>query len=330
MNNCRTLSLLAIIFLAACQTDQYIPVNPPASQAHASPTVVQYTSTPNVLDPRRSSQLAEPSDVPPIHQSTSTPTLVPSDGCSQATFVSDVTIPDGSILRTEQIFLKIWRLKNSGECAWPDDLRLIFIAGDPMGAGSEIQAHTYPQGLPLIASLGERAWAEGRQVVVQSEEIIDIPVLFQAPGIAGDHYSLWALRARGSDDDLIQIYLDIQVSGPETPVPSTWGGVWQQINLHADEDVIALAIEQRDVQVRGFFYATDGALFLLEGGLFDQYTRVEGTFGPPYHDGYPFIWQITTDRLSFQGLYRDQIVSTGAWCGARSENDLPDPCILVP
>jgi len=330
MNNHRTLSWFVFIFLAACQTDQFIPVKSPASPTHASPSVTHQTSTPIGIDPTQSQPFAEPTDKPPTHQSTSTPLMVAGDDCMKATFVSDVSIPDGTILMAEEIFLKIWRLKNSGECAWPEDLRLVFIAGDPMGAGSEIQAHAYPEGIPLIASLGERAWADARQVVVPPEEVMDIPIFFQAPGNVGDYFSLWALRSSGSNDDLIQIYLDIQVKGPETPEPSTWGGVWEQINLHADEGVLHLAIEQRDVQLRGFFYTKDGELFLLEGGLFDQDSRVEGTFGPPYHDGYPFTWQLMTDGRTFQGVYRDRIVSAGAWCGARSQIELPDPCALVP
>ena len=329
MNRRRTQHWLAVIFLTACQSDQFIPVKLPASQTRAFPTATRQISTPIEIDPTPSQWMAEPTAKPATPQSTSTLVVAADDDCIKASFISDVSIPDGTILMAEEIFLKIWRLKNSGDCVWPDDLWLVFIAGDPMGGGSEVQAHYYPEGLPLIASLGERAWAESRQVVVPPEDVIDVPVFFQAPGIAGDYFSLWALRASRSSDDLIQIYLEIRVEGPETPEPTTWGGLWQQLNLHADENALSLSVEQRDVQVRGFFYTADGELYLLEGGLFDQGSRVEGTFGPPYHDGFPFTWQQTPDGQKFQGFYRDRFESAGAWCGARSD-ELPDPCTLEP
>ncbi len=39
-------------------------------------------------------------------------------GCDNATYVSDVTIPDRTIMTPGQPFVKTWAVTNSGACAW--------------------------------------------------------------------------------------------------------------------------------------------------------------------------------------------------------------------
>ncbi|HSO27227.1 MAG TPA: NBR1-Ig-like domain-containing protein [Anaerolineales bacterium] len=44
------------------------------------------------------------------------------DTCSpNAEFVADVTVPDGTQIPVGQSFIKTWRLRNSGDCAWGND-----------------------------------------------------------------------------------------------------------------------------------------------------------------------------------------------------------------
>ncbi|MCI0708703.1 MAG: hypothetical protein L0154_00935 [Chloroflexi bacterium] len=38
--------------------------------------------------------------------------------CYNATFVSDVTLPDGSFLTAGKTYVKTWRIRNSGSCSW--------------------------------------------------------------------------------------------------------------------------------------------------------------------------------------------------------------------
>ena len=44
--------------------------------------------------------------------------------CYNATFVSDVTLPDGSFLTTGQTYVKTWRIRNSGSCSWSSGFQL--------------------------------------------------------------------------------------------------------------------------------------------------------------------------------------------------------------
>ncbi len=57
---------------------------------------------------------------PPTATPTRTPgpATVPPSSCDKAQFVSDVTIPDGTVMSPGQKFTKTWSLKNVGTCAW--------------------------------------------------------------------------------------------------------------------------------------------------------------------------------------------------------------------
>jgi len=49
-------------------------------------------------------------------------------------FVSDVSVPDGSIFAINEPFTKTWRLRNDGTCAWTSAYRVIFVDGERMSA----------------------------------------------------------------------------------------------------------------------------------------------------------------------------------------------------
>ena len=57
-------------------------------------------------------------------------TLALGDECSNSSFEGDVTIPDGTILKPGEDFVKIWAIKNTGNCTWDDGFSLVFFAGD--------------------------------------------------------------------------------------------------------------------------------------------------------------------------------------------------------
>ena len=52
------------------------------------------------------------------------------DGCNNSAYVSDVTVPDGTVFRPGVDFEKTWRLQNTGTCTWDDGYSLVFISGD--------------------------------------------------------------------------------------------------------------------------------------------------------------------------------------------------------
>lgn len=57
---------------------------------------------------------------------------------NDASFVEDVTIPDGSIFVPGEAFDKRWRVRNSGTCDWGPDYRLVPIGENRFGGPAEM------------------------------------------------------------------------------------------------------------------------------------------------------------------------------------------------
>lgn len=89
-----------------------------------------------------------------------TPTQTPlptatSVDCDRLAFVSDITVPDGSIFTPGEPFVKSWRLKNDGTCNWTTDYRVIFIDGDNLGAPNSF---TLPRSVPPGETIDINIW----------------------------------------------------------------------------------------------------------------------------------------------------------------------------
>jgi len=99
--------------------------------------------------------------------------------CDKAAFVSDVTIPDGTILAGGTAFTKTWRLQNVGTCTWTTSYKLVFAGGDFLGvSGSAFN-------LPTSVAPGGT---------------IDLSLNLTAPITSGNFISYWKLRnASGTD-----------------------------------------------------------------------------------------------------------------------------------
>ena len=114
-----------------------------------------------------------PTPIPP----TFTPTLIPPTPtpkiyCDWLSFVKDVTIPDGTALKTGQTFEKTWRLKNRGACTWTPDYALVFSSGAQMG-------ETFAVKLPGYVAPGN---------------MVDVSVALTAPSAPGNYRGYWTLR----------------------------------------------------------------------------------------------------------------------------------------
>ncbi len=97
--------------------------------------------------------------------------------CDQMGFVTDVTIPDNTVLQPNQTFQKVWRIQNTGTCTWTPAYQFVFSSGHQL---SGITAVNLPRN-------------------VAPNETIDISVDMQAPGANGTYQGFWKMRnASGS------------------------------------------------------------------------------------------------------------------------------------
>ena len=93
-------------------------------------------------------------------------------GCDRASFVADITVPDGTLFAPGAAFTKTWRLKNSGGCSWTSAYQFLYYSGERMEAPTSIA-------LPRTVSPGQT---------------VDLAVNMVAPVAEGKYRGLWILR----------------------------------------------------------------------------------------------------------------------------------------
>ncbi len=101
------------------------------------------------------------------------PGQVIEEGCLEAIFVTDVTIPDKTVIDAEHKFVKTWRLYNSGTCTWTIGFDLVFVDGYRMTGPEKSRAFPVP---------------------VEPGQNIDISVTLRAPKNAGTYVGYWGLE----------------------------------------------------------------------------------------------------------------------------------------
>lgn len=98
------------------------------------------------------------------------------DACNNNVFEGDVTIPDGSILKPGEDFIKQWKIRNTGSCTWDDGYALVFIGGD--------------QAIDPVNFEFKKA-----DDFVASGEAVNIGVPLTAPLAEGSYQGTWRMRS---------------------------------------------------------------------------------------------------------------------------------------
>lgn len=135
---------------------------------------------------------------------TASPTGLP---CNRMEFIADVTIPDNTLLDPAEVFVKTWRVKNTGSCRWGADYKLVFDNGEKMDG---VDWLPLPQNVPPNGT-------------------VDLSVELKTPLKPGKHSGEWKLQSAagtrfgsltviirsGSADTNFRVnYLDISVDPP--------------------------------------------------------------------------------------------------------------------
>jgi hypothetical protein len=146
-----------------------------ASETSAAQTVEALLSATPVPAAVTPSFTPLPATLTPIPQpiNTNTPVATATSNCNVAQFITDVTIPDGTIMTPGQAFIKKWRIKNIGSCAW-SGFSLVFDSGDSMGA-------------PATKAISDLA--PGQEV--------DLEVALTAPSSAGSYRGYFRINTNG-------------------------------------------------------------------------------------------------------------------------------------
>jgi hypothetical protein len=201
----RLLNLLFIMtfLVSACNLPSGADTTNTANTAAAQTLQVLLSATPvlSVTTPSVT-PISIPPTLTPIAQPlvTNTPIFTATSNCNVAQFIADVTVPDGTSMTPGQSFVKKWRVKNIGACAW-NGFSLVFDSGDAMGGASSNAVSTVNPG-----------------------QEIDLTLNLVAPSSLGNYRGYWRIVTNSSV--LVPVvngyqgksfYVDIKVQNTATP-----------------------------------------------------------------------------------------------------------------
>jgi len=171
----------------------------PANPLDATATIhAAFRSQPSPAAPALTAAPTQPASLTPPTAGLATvrAARTAAPACSDnAAFVADVTVPDGTAVAAGQPFYKIWRVLNTGTCAWGDGYAFTFVDGERMGAN-----------------------ATGRIPATPPGAFADLRVPMAAPTTDGVHRGYWRLRNPRGAYMSITLYVTITVvSPPATP-----------------------------------------------------------------------------------------------------------------
>ena len=111
--------------------------------------------------------------VTPFPTDTPKPGEVIEEGCNEALFMADITVPDKTQIYADHKFVKTWRLLNVGTCTWTTKYSMYFVSGRQMSGPDRV--NVFP-------------------VEVQPGQSIDISVTLRAPKVTGVIRGYWGLK----------------------------------------------------------------------------------------------------------------------------------------
>jgi hypothetical protein len=123
-----------------------------------------------------------------------------STSCDNASFISDVTIPDGTIFAPGEAFTKTWSFQNSGSCTWTTSYSIAFVSGNAMSGSATTLTTSVSSGGQINASV----------------EMV-------APTTTGTYTGYWKLQNAAGTAFGQSVYVQIVVSSSAatiTPTPT--------------------------------------------------------------------------------------------------------------
>jgi hypothetical protein len=171
-----------------------------------------------------------------------------SGGKLDARFVQDVTIFDGTELAPGTQFTKIWRLRNSGSLAWPQQTQLVHVGGDEMG--------------PIYA-----ATLELPEHGLAPDDEVEVSVDLVAPERPGRYVSHWRLVAPAGPKFGHRVWVLIQVVEKDEESPQMVESLVMPRQDTTDQEKDDEVLAEVPVVVPDTLANTGVGVTQLEGGV---------------------------------------------------------------
>ncbi len=118
--------------------------------------------------------------------------------CDNSVYLSDVTIPDGTVLTPGATFTKTWSMQNTGTCTWSTAYSIVFYSGNAMSG--------------VTTALSESVSPGGS---------INISVELTAPSTASSYTGYWRLQNASGTSFGEVVYVHVVSGNTATPTTTT-------------------------------------------------------------------------------------------------------------
>jgi polar amino acid transport system substrate-binding protein len=201
------------------------------------------------------------------------PTATPAGCYDGMAFVADVKVPDGTVMNPGQDFDKVWRIRNTGNCNWDTNYKLVFVQGDRMGGNPS----------PVTTT-------------VKPGETFDIIIDQTAPQEPGNYTGVWQMVNKNETPFGARIWVKITVEGNAKPTTAPPEATKVPDPIIDYLNVSAETVNQGDLLVVSWsFSGQDLASARLTR------TNPDGTETPLYGG----------DDVALQGQYEDLMMTAG-------------------
>ena len=128
------------------------------------------------------------------------PTLTPNpstlgSGCNNLAFISDVSVPAGTVFQPGEQFTKSWKVQNTGTCDWVYRYHLVHISGDDVGGRDPV-------------SLGR---------IIEPAKWTTLTITLRAPRASGTYTSTWRFADQSGTVFGSTLGVNIVVRAPSYP-----------------------------------------------------------------------------------------------------------------
>jgi hypothetical protein len=124
--------LVSGVLLFSCGTKE-TPVDVDAIRTEAVKThIASQTEVLVALPTTLPTLTVKPSATPTLDVTATLETPAVANPCYKLLYLEDRSIPDGTQMKSNEVFTKTWYVQNSGGCAWAPGFSFVNVGGDPM------------------------------------------------------------------------------------------------------------------------------------------------------------------------------------------------------
>lgn len=257
--------------------------------------------------------------------------------------ITDVTVPDDTILEPGQLFIKSWRMTNNGESTWTeDDTKLMMEANYDMGMPEVVKAIFLLPNDWIDFTPG--GWGTRIYNVAPGMEV-DLAVILKAPTAPGSYQIHFRLVNPNGEIIPTQFWMRFAVSRPtdtptptptsETPQPEAlpydWSGRWMVREPFLTDGITPVNawLSQNDDELLGFIYDSVGNPIIVKGVVSGGGRFFNGEIYYPWvKETTAVSWRMLGSRQQFYAVNPLGALDESVVCGARGDFNFPASCAL--